>query len=95
MAKEHGLEFPLLQDPGMSLAKEMGLVFTFPEDLAAVYAQFGIKLPEINGVAEWQLPMPARYLVDGSGLIRDSAINPDYTRRPEPKDMVELLAMLA
>ena len=38
--------------------------------------------------------MPARYLVDKDGLIRDAEVNPDYTKRPDPEDMVGLLKML-
>lgn len=95
MAAKHGLEFPLVRDVDVALGRELKLVFQFPDDLAAVYRQFGINLPEVNGSDSWELPMPARYLVDNNGLIRDAEINPNYTRRPEPSGMLGLLEMLA
>lgn len=94
MIAEHELEFPLVHDERLILSNALRLTFEFPEDLARVYSDFGIKLPEINETENWTLPMPARYLVDNEGLIRDAAVNPDYTRRPEPRDMLELLEML-
>jgi hypothetical protein len=35
------------------------------------------------------LPMPARYGQDG--IILHSEVNPDYTRRPAPEDMIPVL----
>lgn len=84
-----------MRDSGQALGEQLGLVFDFPDDLEAVYRQFGIDLSSVNGEDRFALPMPARFLVDNDGMIRDAAVNPDYTRRPEPGDMVELLRMLA
>lgn len=94
MAADHNLTYPLIQDLDFKLADELRLTHGFPEDLSKIYLQFGIDVPKTNGNSNWKLPMPARYLVDNDGLIRDAAINPDYTKRPEPNDMLELLAML-
>jgi hypothetical protein len=35
--------------------------------------------------------MPARYVVGQDRTILYSEVNPDYTHRPEPEDMVPLL----
>lgn len=32
--------------------------------------------------------MPARYVVGQDGVIFYSEVNPDYTHRPEPEDMI-------
>ena len=94
MQEEHQFDFPILFDEGFKLSDELRLTHEFPDDLKAVYKKLGADLPAINGTKKWLLPMPARYLVDASGLIRDSAINPDYTKRPEPRDTVELLRLI-
>jgi len=39
--------------------------------------------------------MPARYVIGQDGLILYSDGNPDYTRRPEPADMIPVLQRAA
>jgi hypothetical protein len=39
--------------------------------------------------------MPARYVVDRSGMIRSAEVDPDYTVRPEPPDTLQVLRSLA
>ena len=95
MQEEHHFDFPILFDESLKLADELRLSFEFPEDLAEVYRQLGADLPRIHGTDTWRLPMPARYVVDSSGLIRDAAIHADYTKRPDPKDTAELLAWIS
>lgn len=95
MQKDKNYDFPILFDENLALAETLGLKHGFPDDLKEVYDGFGVNLPTINGSGEWTLPMPARYIIDSSGLIRDSAINPNYTKRPDPKETVELLRMIA
>ncbi len=95
MAEENGFTFPLVHDKDLVLSDALRLTHGFPEELSDLYFKFGLDVPKANGMDTWQLPMPARYLVDNEGLIRDAAINPDYTVRPEPSDMLDLLKMLS
>ena len=39
--------------------------------------------------------MPARYVVGQDGVIVYAEVNPDYTRRPEPEDMLPALRLAA
>ena len=73
---------------------QLGLVFAFPQDLRDVYLQFGLDLPAHNGDDSWELPMPARLVVDRGGLIRDLEVDPDYTVRPEPEATLAALERL-
>jgi len=95
MIQDHGLTLPLVQDTNQALAEELGLTHIFPEELSSLYLQFGIDVPQSNGSDEWKLPMPASYLIDKDGIIRETAINPDYTQRPEPSEMLQRLSALA
>ena len=92
--KEKNLTFDLLSDPGNRVAKTYGLVYTFPEDLKQVYLQFGIDLSQYNGDDSWPLPMPGRFIIDRSGIIRYAEVNPDYTVRPEPEEVISVLEEL-
>jgi hypothetical protein len=39
--------------------------------------------------------MPARYVIGQDGAILYSEVNPDYTRRPKPEDMIPVLQQAA
>lgn len=91
LATKHGLTYPIVEDTGLGIAKSFGLVFALPADLKAVYESFGIDLPKNTGHPEWELPMPARYVVDRDGIIRSAEVDPDYTVRPEPSATLALL----
>lgn len=91
MIKGKNLNFDLLSDPGNRVAKTYGLVYTFPEDLKQIYLQFGIDLEKYNGDDSWTLPMPGRFIIDRSGVIRYAEVNPDYTVRPEPEEVIDVL----
>lgn len=89
---DFGVSFPLLSDEGNHVARRYGLVYSFPDDLRQVYLDvFDIDLAAFNGDDSWTLPMPARYLVDGDGVIRWASVSPDHADRPDPADTLEAL----
>lgn len=81
-----------LRDRGNEVAKRYGLSFDLPDDLIGVYRGFGLDLEKANG--SWTLPMPARFVIDRGGVIRAADVDPDYTRRTEPAETVEVLRTL-
>ena len=91
MVKKHNLTFPLLRDEDNQLASQFGLAFKLPDDLAGLYSQFGIDLVRYNGNDLWSLPMPGRFVLDQNGKVVSAEANPDYTHRPEPSEIVEVL----
>ncbi len=91
LIKEKNLTFDLLSDPENLVAKTYGLVHAFPEDLKKIYLQFGIDLGKYNGNDLWTLPMPGRFIIDRTGIIRYAEVNPDYTVRPEPEEVIGVL----
>ena len=86
--------FEMLRDFGNQVAERYGLVFTLPDDLRAIYLKFGIDLARGNGDGTWRLPVPARFVIDREGVIRAVDADPDYTRRSEPAQTVEVLVGL-
>jgi peroxiredoxin len=89
--RDNKLGFPILSDPGTAVAAEFGLRFSLPEGLIEVYTQFGNDLPKINDDPSWVLPMPARYVIGTDGVIAYAEVNPDYTRRPDPSELLPVL----
>ena len=84
----------LLRDRGNQVAARYGLAHRLPEDLKQVYLKFGIDLAKANGDDSWTLPMPARFVIDRGGVIRQADADPDYTHRSEPARTVEIVRSL-
>jgi len=89
--RDNKLGFPILSDAGTAVAAAFGLRFALPDDLIEVYRQFGNDLPKVNNDPAWVLPMPARYVIGTDGVIAYAEVNPDYTRRPDPSDLLPVL----
>jgi peroxiredoxin len=95
LASKHELTFPILNDHGCEIARMYGLAFTLPDDLRDVYLNtFKNDLAKRNGEPSWQLPMPARFVIDRGGIIRAADVDPDYTVRPEPEATIAILKTL-
>jgi peroxiredoxin len=94
MIDQKRLNFEVLTDAGNQVGRSYGIVYEVPADLQDVYSRFGLKVSEHNADGSWELPMPARLIVDRDGIIRYADINPDYTRRPEPEETLEALKAL-
>lgn len=93
--RQNGLSFPILSDAGNAVAAAFGLRFELPEELVALYKALKNDLPTFNDDPSWTLPMPARYVIATDGVILYAEVNPDYTRRPEPEDMLPALRQTA
>lgn len=91
--RENGLDFPILSDPGNAIAAAFGLRFALPDYLVELYKSLGNNLPLVNGEDSWALPMPGRFVIGSDGIILYAEVNPDYTRRPEPADMLPAIRL--
>jgi len=94
LIQEKKFSFALLSDSGNRVAKKFGLVYNLPQDLKKIYQKFGIDLEKFNGDDSWTLPIPARYIIDTTGVIRYRDSDPDYTIRSEPEDTIQALKAL-
>lgn len=66
-----------------------------PDYLIALYRDtFKNDLSQTNGDSSWTLPMPARYVIGTDGAIAYAEVNPDYTRRPDPEELLPVLSAL-
>jgi peroxiredoxin len=90
-SEKNELTFEVLSDVHNKVAKQFGLVFTLPEELRPIYKQFGTNLPAYNGDQTFELPIPATYVVATDGRIIHSFVNPDYTQRLDPEEIITSL----
>ncbi|HYL14920.1 MAG TPA: peroxiredoxin-like family protein [Terriglobales bacterium] len=94
MADQHNLQFPLLSDGRNQVARQFGLVYRVPEEQQAICQRVFINLPFVNGDDTWELPIPATYILERDSTVSYASVDPDYTERPEPTEIVRKLAEL-
>jgi peroxiredoxin len=92
--RENKLSFPILSDEKSRVAAAFGLRFSLPDYLIELYKGFKDDLPAFNDDPAWVLPMPARYVIGTDGIIAYAEVNPDYTQRPDPAELLPVLDKL-
>jgi peroxiredoxin len=91
MRDQHRLRFPLLCDVGNAVGRQFGLTYRVADFQEAVYRRAFVNLPLVNGDESWELPIPATYILDTDGTVLYASANADYTERPEPADILQVL----
>ena len=89
--RQNNLTFPILSDSKGEVGAAFGLRFNLPDYLIELYKGLKNELPAFNDDPSWTLPMPARYVIGRDGTILYADVNPDYTHRPEPEEMIPAL----
>jgi peroxiredoxin len=92
--RDNKLGFPILSDVRSDVADAFGIRFALPGDLVALYKSFKNDLPTFNDDPSLVLPMPARYVIGRDGVIAYAEVNPDYTHRPDPSELLPVLDRL-
>jgi peroxiredoxin len=80
---------PLLYDAEGRAMDAMGVSFELPEYLREDYSHLGF--PHLNPGTGWRLPIPATFLIDQLGVVRARHVDPDFTKRAEPADIIAAL----
>ncbi|HVV45365.1 MAG TPA: peroxiredoxin-like family protein [Bryobacteraceae bacterium] len=90
--EKNQMTFPVLSDAGNVVAKRFGIVFTLPAALVRANEAIGRDLAEINGEAgAAQLPMPATFVLNKSGVIRLAFVEEDWSKRLDPEIILDTL----
>jgi peroxiredoxin len=93
-AEKNKLEFSVLSDVGNKLARQLGIVWTQPDSFRPIYEGFQIDWKKSYGDDSLEVPIPATILVDKDGVVRNTFIDPAYTKRLEPEIALEWAAKL-
>lgn len=90
--KRQHLTFDILHDKRNQVADSFGLKWKLSDEIITFYLEklhYNLKL--YHGDDDWSLPIPARFLIDTSGVIRYAESTPDYSTRPDPDDLMSVL----
>ncbi|KAI1163838.1 AhpC-TSA-domain-containing protein [Nemania serpens] len=86
--EKHALEFPVLTDLHNAFARKLGIVYD-QSSAKGLHQSIGLDLNERNGNGTWEVPIPATLLVDKDRVVRNTAIEPDWKLRLDPKEALE------
>jgi peroxiredoxin len=92
VAKKNELTFTVLSDPKLMVAKKFGIVFELPKETNEKYISYGLDLVKANGTPKPELPLSATYIVNRKGKILYAYLEPDYKKRAELAEILQILA---
>lgn len=86
--EKNGLEFAVLSDVDNKLARQLGIIFVEPPGFTAVFEHIGLDFEKAYGAEAAKrgldVPIPATFLLDREGLVKERYIEPNYHERLEP-----------
>jgi Peroxiredoxin len=99
MLDQHGLQFPLLADPGCAVAEQFGLAYTVTPEQRRYFQSILVNIPFNNAglnyhnatEASWRLPLPGVFVVNQQNVITFAEAHADFRVRPEPADVLHAL----
>lgn len=94
LTEKYSLKFQILSDIENEVAREFGIVYHVEKELQEAYKNLGIDLVSTQGNNNYELPVPATYVVNTNGNVILSYVNTDYTKRLEPSTVLESLRNL-
>ncbi|HEY0264283.1 MAG TPA: redoxin domain-containing protein [Granulicella sp.] len=97
--QQHDITFPLLADPGATLAEAYGIAYSLPTATRDYYRSILVNIPFNNaGVgyeraseADWRLPLPATIVLSRDNRILYAEAHADPRVRPEPAEVLAVL----
>jgi peroxiredoxin len=94
IAKKNELEFTVLSDPNLTVARMFHIVYQLPDATNERYKKGGLDLATYNHTEKAELPISATYIVDKKGKVVYAYIEPDYKKRAEPSILLAELAKI-
>ncbi|WP_274653890.1 peroxiredoxin-like family protein [Paenibacillus humicola] len=89
------LTFQVLSDPNGQTAENFGVLYELPESLQQIFSgTLGLDLTVFNASNRWVLPIPATFIIGRDGIVRRAHVDPDFTVRLDPQEIVHELKSL-
>lgn len=93
--EKNELGYPVLSDPGNTVAKALGVLTEHSEAVQEVQRSIGVDVADFNEDGTHVVPIPTVVLFDAAGLIKWIDIHPDYATRTEVAEILEALALIS
>ena len=84
----------VLCDVDHGAALDLGLAHHVGGELLQSYLAAGLDLTDVYGTDSGILPIPATFLIDARGMVREAFVDPDFRHRAEPAAMIAAMRQL-
>jgi len=91
IAKKNEVQFTVLSDPNLDVARKFGIVYQLPPATDEAYKSYGLDIAKHNNMAKPELPLAVTYVVNKQGKIAYAFVDTDYKKRAEPDVIIENL----
>jgi peroxiredoxin len=93
VAEKHNLTFDVLSDIHQDVIRAYQVHYTLPADMKDLYQNlFHNDLSTHTADGSWDLPIPATFVINRSGIITARHVSADYMTRMDPDDIETALA---
>jgi peroxiredoxin len=89
---DNALSFTVLSDMDLAFAASLDLVVYVGEELRKLYLSDGIDIGAYQLTDGWFLPIPATFVIGTDGRVVGRHVDPDFRRRMEVADILQVLA---
>lgn len=94
LADMAGQDAVVLCDLQMGVALRNGLAFPVGPEVLNEFLADGFDLAEVNGTQGGLLPVPATFLLSRDRVVHFAFVDPDFSQRAEPADVLAALKLL-
>ncbi|MEL6534069.1 MAG: peroxiredoxin-like family protein [Bacteroidota bacterium] len=94
LAEKYNLAFPMLADQDQAVMAAYNVRFEVLPSVKELYTAFNLDLEALNANGRWNLPVPATFIIDTSGIVVKRHFDHDFMQRMEPLEIIEVLKSL-
>ena len=94
VSQKNKLNFDVLSDPNLDVARKFGIVYEMPKVTNDAILEVGFDIAKYNKMEKAELPLSATYVVSKKGKIAYAFLEPDYKKRADPNHLLKVLADL-
>lgn len=93
-ASKNDISYPVLTDVDARFMKEIGIVFQLNENEKKEFLKFGMDFTQIHANENYELPVPAVYVINKNMKIVFVHFEADYMTRIEPSEVLNIIKEL-
>ncbi len=78
----------MIHDQNNGVARKFGLVYSLEAEEIELFRGWGLDLEKANQCTEWELPLPATYVIDVDRTVMYQFVDADFRARCCPEELV-------
>jgi peroxiredoxin len=94
VSQKNKLDFIVLSDPNLAVARKFGIVYEMPKVTNDAILGVGFDIAKYNKMEKAELPLSATYVVTDKGEVVFAFLEPNYKKRADPKEIIKVLSGL-